>query len=269
MAGNINLQNQRGFALLIVLWSVVLLALLTTGITASGRTDVQLATNVRHAAAAQAAADAGIAAAAFHVSDAPGLAWLADGRPQQLPFGSYALTIRILDEDRKVNPNFAPADLLAALLSASGADPTQAQALALSIAAWHDPSVHDQVVAQYRAAGMAAAPTGGPFRSLDELRLVIGMTPALLDRLRPHLSVYAQAPLNFAQADPVVREAIRSLGAGSEPTPSTTPATVIDVTSDAKGSDGSRFIRHAVVALSRDQTGRAFNTLTWDALPAG
>ena len=166
MTGKARLQNPRGFALLIVLWSVVLLSLLATGITAAGRSDVQLAGNLRRAAAAEAAADAGIAAAVFHASDAPGQAWLADGRSHLLPFGSFALTIRIQDEDRKVNPTYAPPNLLIALLSASGADPSQAASLAQAIADWHTANTVGIVAAQYRAAGMAAAPTGMPFRSL-------------------------------------------------------------------------------------------------------
>ena len=64
-------SSPGGFALLIVLWSVVLLALLATGITAAGRSQTQLAGNVRRAAAAEAAADGGIYAAAFHTTDAP------------------------------------------------------------------------------------------------------------------------------------------------------------------------------------------------------
>ena len=265
MTGKAHLQNPRGFALLIVLWSVVLLSLLATGITAAGRSDVQLAGNLRRAAAAEAAADAGIAAAVFHASDAPGQAWLADGRSHLLPFGSFALTIRIQDEDRKVNPTYAPPNLLIALLSASGADPSQAASLAQAIADWHTANTVGIVAAQYRAAGMAAAPTGMPFRSLDELGLVMGMTPGLLARLRPHLSVFAQVPVNFEQADPVVQGAMRAAGSGTDPAPTTQPPQVIEITSEAQGRDGSRFVRHAVVALQQDETGRLFQTLSWEA----
>ena len=267
MTGTARPHNPSGFALLIVLWSVVLLSLLATGITAAGRSDVQLAGNLRRAAAAQAAADAGIAAAVFHASDAPGQAWPADGQPHTLPFGRYALTIRIRDEDRKVNPNYAPADLLTALLSASGADPSQAASLAQAIAEWHTANTVEMVAARYRAAGMAAAPTGAPFRSLDELGLVMGMTPGLLARLRPHLSVFAQAPLNFEQADPVVQAAVRALGTGNPPAPAAAPPLVVDITCEAQGRDGSRFVRHAIVELQQDETGRLFQTLSWDAPP--
>ena len=260
--------SHSGFALLIVLWSVVLLALLATGITSAGRTDIQLATNIRRAAAAQDAADAGIAAAVFHASDAPARAWLADGRPHQIPFGRYTLTVRVADEDGKVNPNLAPPDLMAALLASCGADPSTAASLAQAIVAWHTPGTRDLAAAQYRAAGLSAAPDGAPFRSVDDLRLVIGMTAPLLARLRPHLSVYAETPLDFAQADAVIRDALRSLG-GGDPGSAATRPTVLDITSDAQASDGSRFVRHAVVQIGPDDAGRLFRTLSWEAAPAG
>ncbi len=256
-------RHPRGFALLIVLWSVVLLSLLATGITSAGRTEVQLASNIRRAAAAQAAADAGVAAAVFHATDAPGQAWPADGRPHQMPFGAYTVTIRIADEDRKVNPNLAPPDLMAALLGASGVDPSAAASLAQSIAAWHMSSGHEQLDAQYQAAGRTAGPSGVPFRSVDDLGLVIGMTPQVLARLRPFLSVYAATPLDGDQADPVVRDALRSLGTVATAAPS--PPTVIEITSDAQARDGSRFIRRAVVQLGQDEVGRPFRTLAWEA----
>lgn len=260
--------HPRGFALLIVLWSVVLLALLATGITAAGRSDLQLAGNVRRAAAAEAAADGGIAAAVFHASDTPARAWLADGRAHILPFGPYTLTVRIADESRKVNPNFAPTALLAAVIVASGGDATQAAAVAQSIADWHAPGATEALAAAYRAAGLPAAPPGLPFRSVAELGFVMGMTPELLARLRPHVSVYAIGIVDAAQADPVVRAALRSTGVADPPASPVQPS-VLDITCDAQGRDGSRFIRHAVVALGRDQTGRPFRTLLWDALPAG
>jgi len=42
-------MRQRGFALLIVLWSMALLALLLTQVTATGRSETQLADNLRRA----------------------------------------------------------------------------------------------------------------------------------------------------------------------------------------------------------------------------
>ncbi len=260
-------MNPRGFALLIVLWSVVLLSLLATGLTAAGRSDLQLAGNLRRAAAAEAAADGGVAAAVFHAGDSPGRAWPADGQPREQRIGGYRVTIRVLDEGGKVNPNYAPVELLAALLAAAGADPPRAATLAQSIVDWHQVGTHDAQVQRYRSTGMAAAPTGQPFRSVGELGLVIGMTPDLLARIAPHLSVYPDGPLEVARADPVVLAALRSLGAGDLPSGVERPS-VVNVTADAQALDGGRFIRRAIVSLRPDSKGRLFSILSWEALPA-
>ena len=50
-------NRQRGFALLIVLWTVAFLALLGTQIVAAGRSDTQLADNLKQEAVLEAAAD--------------------------------------------------------------------------------------------------------------------------------------------------------------------------------------------------------------------
>lgn len=59
-------NRERGFALLIVLWSMALLALMITTVLANGRTAITLAGNVRDAAAADARADGAINEALFH-----------------------------------------------------------------------------------------------------------------------------------------------------------------------------------------------------------
>ena len=62
-----DLSRDRGFALLIVLWTVALLALLATWITAAGRTEAQLAGNLRDAATADLVADGTAHEAVFYL----------------------------------------------------------------------------------------------------------------------------------------------------------------------------------------------------------
>ena len=115
---------------------------------------------------------------------------------------------------------------------------------------------------------MGAAPTGQPLRSVAELGLVIGMTPGLLARISPYLSVLAPGPLQAARADPLVQEIVRSLGGDQPASSAASPPTMVNITADARGTDGSRFIRHAVVSLGQDHSGRLFRILVWEALPA-
>ena len=50
MAAAARVRHQRGFALLLVLWAMVLLSLIGARIAACGRAEAQLAANVRDAA---------------------------------------------------------------------------------------------------------------------------------------------------------------------------------------------------------------------------
>ena len=52
--------RSRGFALLIVLWTLVLIAFVVAQVTAAGRTEIRIAGNLAANAAAQAAADGAI-----------------------------------------------------------------------------------------------------------------------------------------------------------------------------------------------------------------
>src|SRR5205085_12552338 len=72
--------RSRGFALLIVLWMLVLLAFVVAQMTAAGRTEGRIAGNLAANSRSQAAADGAIYEAIFHVSDArPEQHWQVDG----------------------------------------------------------------------------------------------------------------------------------------------------------------------------------------------
>ena len=51
-----------------------------------------------------------------------------------------------------------------------------------------------EVVSEYRAAGYAYGPRDGPFETVEELKLVMGMTPLLFEALAPVLTIYSQTP---------------------------------------------------------------------------
>ena len=254
-----------GFALLIVLWSVVLLALLATVVMASGRSEGQLAGNLRRAAAAQAAADAGVAEAVFHVTDAGAQGWQADSQRHLVHIGRYEVTVQVGDENGKLNPNYSPPALTAAVIAAAtNMDAARAANLAQAFFDWHSLGSQSQVATQYRQAGMADAPTGQPFRSVDELGLVIGMTPEILARIRPYFSVFTNGPLDVPAAAPLVQRVVIALQ-GTQPSLQRQRPNVINVIADARGADGSRFVRSAVVALGVDRAGRPFQTMQWSS----
>lgn len=268
-SGRAGRGGERGFALLIVLWGVVLLALLATGITAAGRTDVQLAANLRGEAEAEMAADGGVSEGVFHLLDA-GRAWRADGAAHEVRVPGGRVVVRVMDEAGKVNPNTASPELLRALLAGVGADAQTAERVAGAMADWRFPGTLPRAggakASQYRAAGLAYGPPGAPFESLEELGAVLGMTPALLAALLPHVSLLNDREPSLREADPVVVQAMRAVfgpqraegGAEGE----AGPVRSVTITSAAVMDGGARFVRQAAVRLGGEKE-RLFEVLSW------
>jgi general secretion pathway protein K len=243
---------QRGFALLIVLWTLVLLALLGTQLVASGRGDTQLARNLLDAAALESATDGAVQQAIFAMLQPPERRWTADGTVHIVRLGSAVVAIRLEDEAGKVNLNTAPETLLRALLLQIGETPASAASLAAAILDWHSagkqPRLLGAKVPQYAAAGRHYGPPETDFLSVDELGLVLGMTPALLARLRPHVTVYSDSDPDASTSDPVVAAA---LGLNPQaPAASTGGLTVASVIAEAKNSGGAGFAERVVARIS-------------------
>jgi general secretion pathway protein K len=123
-------KGGRGFALLIVLWALVLLSLVFTQIVAAGRSQTNLAANLRAAAVVRTEADGMLYQAIFHVLDPSPAGWPADGATRTVRLAGASAAITVVDLAGRINPNTAPAPLLAALLAQLGADRTTAQAIA-------------------------------------------------------------------------------------------------------------------------------------------
>ena len=248
---------------------MVLIALLTIQMTAVARTETQLAGNLRSAAAAEAAADGGIYQALFHL--------LAPGDQRWPPEGDYRISVagadvrvRIDNLAGRINPNVASPELLGALLGAVGLDPERARSLTDAIMDWRTPGgVARQGGAkalEYRAAGRDYGPSELPFRDIDELGAVLGMTPELLDLLRPHLTLaWEKEPIpNFA--DPVVTTALRTLARGNPALlRELPPIMAVNITATADGPQGSQARRHADAVVNTALPQGAWRILAWDA----
>ena len=210
-------RGQRGFALLIVLWMLVLIAFITAHVTAAGRTEIRIAGNLAANAAAQAAADGAIYQAIFNLADPrPERHWALDRAPHDIDIGGSRVTLRLEDEDARVNPSYASPALVAALLQVVGSDPGSAASLANGIAEWVGSASSRRpaaaVLAEYQAAGLDDGPPGAPLESLDELLRVRGMTPTLFAALRPHLTLFGQPVPDRAGADAEIAAALALLG---------------------------------------------------------
>lgn len=259
-------RTERGFALLIVLWSLVILALLGTHVVATGRTEALLASNLRDAAMAEAAADGAVHRTLFNLLGLGTTRWPPQGRFRVM-LGGVPVDVAVENLTGRVNPNTAAPELMRAVLRGVGVEGDRAAALADAIADWRAPGPkrpHGAQAAEYRAAGRDYGPAGRPFRSLDELGAVLGMTPDLLARLRPHLTLWWESDPDPAFADPVVTAALSSLG---EIGPSTggaaRPVQAVAIRATAAGPGGARFTREADAILNAGNPGTDWRILTW------
>src|SRR5580693_2841820 len=83
--GSAECRRNGGFALIIVLWTLVLIGFIVAHLTASGRTEIRIAGNLVANSASQAAADGAIFETIFNLSDPnPEQRWPVDGAPRQV-----------------------------------------------------------------------------------------------------------------------------------------------------------------------------------------
>ena len=211
--------GQRGFALVTVLWAAMILALIAASITATGRTETQL-THTRYAMAQlDAIADGAINLAVLRLLDpSPAVHPPVDATQFMVEFAGHTITISVQDESGKIDLNMAQEGLLRRLLTTVGTDPLAAQALVDKILDWREATIGRRVngakAEDYRDAGFAYGPRNGPFESVEELQLVMGMNAPLYERIAPSLTVYSQSPwVDPAFAPTDVLTALSGMGA--------------------------------------------------------
>lgn len=286
-------RKEKGLALVLVLWILSLLAIIAGGFVFSTRANTTLSGNLVNLAQAEALADAG-AHRAFYEMLVPRPEperWKGDGRPHLWEYQGNAIQITVSDESAKIDINTANELLFKVLLRYAGLDEQAATALLDAILDWRDADsakrLHGAEAEDYIAAGRTYTPTNGRFRSIGELRQVLGMSEAAYRRIAGLITVYSNQPgfnsaiapkallLAIPGADPAqvdaylaAREAIppgqpRPIFPLAQPFHSG-DSNVFGVRSEARMADNTVFIREAVVRFSRTP-GRQLTYLAWRA----
>jgi general secretion pathway protein K len=186
--------NERGLALLTVLWMLAMLAGLVIALGASARTETHLARNLVDGARARHLAEAGIERAALALLDARDAARLRpDGsRGIEFKLGGGLVRVAVADECGKIDLNTGWGELVRGAAQVAGLGGREADALTDAILDWRDPD--DQRRAQgaerrdYQRAGKVG-PRNAPFAAVEELQQVIGMTPEVYRRIEPIVTV--------------------------------------------------------------------------------
>jgi len=189
-------DRQRGIALVVVLWLVVLITVIGSSHARNMRIETSLAFNHIGTARARALAEAGINRAIMELFvDNTATPWPPDGTTRQLQLDSGRVNIAIRDASGLLDLNKADQAQLEAVLGAAGADDALRQELADAILDWRDKDtlrrLHGAEDTDYRHADLDWGSRDGPFASVDELRYVLGMTHELFERLAPYLTVHS------------------------------------------------------------------------------
>ncbi len=286
--------QQRGIALVLVLWLTILLTVIGSGFVFSMRSEALSARNALSLAQARAAADGAVERTVFELNRPrlrPTDAWAPDGQAHSWRDGEIVLTVSAVDESAKIDLNFAPDVLLRGLFAnVGGADADQTARLVDAIADWRDrdelrrPNGAEEP--EYRAAGLKYGPSNSRFETVTELARVLGITTALYARVASSLTVHArQGGINPATAsrdvllalphatpdsvDAYVTQRDAAIAA-KLPIPPFPPASGLAVGANptwrirarAQAPDGVTFVREAVLRPSADPR-RPLITLAW------
>jgi general secretion pathway protein K len=239
-------RNQRGFALLVVLWTVALLALLGTYLVTAAREHIAIESELRTAATLETAADGATQHAIFELLKGQ---WTPDGTIRAIRIGAVEVRIFLEDEALKLNPNNASAAELQALLQRLSLGQRFAAQIAAAIVDWRTPAGAQTLAG-------AATPNGSdrndnapgvPFARLADLAAVPGMTPDIMQRLMPHLTV-------FSGSDPdLVADTGGADNANAEH--------LIGIFAVARGPDRAMSARHIIVRTNARRSGRRYEVL--------
>lgn len=189
---------QKGLALVIVLWMTALLTVIAGSFAYSMRSETVLATQVQGKAKARALAQAGLHYALARLQDETEEQPMPlDGRPVKWQFGEGRLEIRAISEQGLIDLNRADARLLEKVFVYGGMSEEEAHRFLDVLQDWRDPDdarrVNGAEDPDYEAAGLDFGAKDAHFSSVEELRQVLGMTPALYERVAPLLTVHSMS----------------------------------------------------------------------------
>jgi general secretion pathway protein K len=286
-------SKSRGVALIIVLWIITLLIVIAASFIQTMRTDVNVVANSLSRVKSESLADAGLQRALYELYKPQNIEgrWNTDGSSREWQYRDVSINITMQDETGKIDINRANDQLMRGLLLSQGVPEDDVPKLVDAIADWRDADSNRRLKgaesAEYTAAGLSYGPANALFQSVEELKLVLGMTPEIYARLAPLITVYSGQPgINEQVAS---REVLRALvnvndeqiddylsrrdiaRASRRPIPNfpqnlfrsaSNNQTPVRIRTEATFPDGNRFVREVVVRRYTDPK-RPYAYLSW------
>lgn len=204
-------RGARGFIVVAVLWILAALsALVLVYLTYVTNTAVVVAATTDRVQS-EALASAGVELAAYQLADLKEAV-----RPTSGTFnarvGAGKVSVTFRSEAARIDLNAAPKGLLTGLIVGLGASPSNAADYADRIVAWRAPpeaGADDPENSFYRTSGATYAPRHAPFPAAEELWLVRGIPPLVVEKMLPFVTVFSNlASVNILDAAPQVVAAL-------------------------------------------------------------
>lgn len=281
------MRSDRGFVLIAVIWTAALLALIMVGFTRNAQTFVRSVSNGLESARAEALAESGINIGLLDLLETR----RGSGRIGRFPMDGSPVSCAMNDDDvvfvtvqdtgGRVNLNLANEGLLRSLFLGLGLESAAAARYTDTIIDYRDRDDNRRPfgaeAAEYRAAGREIGPKNAPFDSLEELQQVLGFDPAMLARLRPHVTIHsASAGLDPRYVRPELVEllarstsqvALKSeFSFGTQALPAefivSSDQRSVLVSSEARLASGAVYVREAVIELPTNRTSQ-FRMKVW------
>ena len=188
-------STQSGVAMVMVLWMVSLLTIMAASFSLSTQRNTGLVNNAKERARGLALADAGVNYALIMLSlPDPVKRWRGDGTYYRVVLPGGEVGITIFDEIGKIDINSASEQTLRIVLEKLTGNVDQATSLTDIILDWRDNDdlnrLHGAEAKEYLAADKGYVPQNKNFQALEELQMVLGMTPALYKKLEPLLTIF-------------------------------------------------------------------------------
>lgn len=208
-------SQQKGIALVLVLWVALLMSVIAGGFALSARTESVQSRILFNQVQAEFLAEAGLNRAVFELRNPdPETRWIADGRSYEFTLDEAKINVQITDESGKIDLNLANEELLVGLFASVGVEFDEALALSDKIQDWRDPDEETRLAgaedADYFSAGYTHGAKDAPFDTVPEILQVMGMSYELYRKIEPAITVYSgRGNLNLAFAP---KEALMALG---------------------------------------------------------
>jgi general secretion pathway protein K len=188
-------SSERGFVIIAVLWILVALSTLATifslylsnSARALGATDTGVQVD--------ALVSASLELTAYQLLRADEKAIPAQGS-FRFRMDNANVLVTFTSEAARVDLNAASKEMLAGLFEVLGAEQKAAAELASRIVGWRTsskPGAADDEGALYLAAGLNYSPRQAHFAHVNELSLVLGASPALVERALPYLTIFSKS----------------------------------------------------------------------------